>query len=118
MYSRESPCWVFVLRVLICFLLLEDFTYLFLESREEREKERERNINVWLPLTRPLLGTWLATQACALTGNQTGDPLVHRPALNPLSHTGQGSSVVFYLLFFLLLLKASSLIFVAVLVWC
>ena len=25
---------------------------------EGREKERERNINVWLPLVRPLLGTW------------------------------------------------------------
>ena len=44
----------------------------------------------WLPLVRPLLGTWPATQACALTGNQTGDPLVHRPALNPLSLTSQG----------------------------
>ena len=37
-----------------------------------------------------LLGTWPATQACALTGNQTGDPLLHSPALNPLSHTSQG----------------------------
>ena len=35
----------------------------------------------------PLLGTWPTTEACALTGNQTGDSLVHRPALNPLSHT-------------------------------
>ena len=64
--------------------------YSFLERGEEREKEREWNINVWLPLTHPLLGTWPATQACALTGNQTGDALVHRPALNPLSHTSQG----------------------------
>ena len=42
----------------------------------------------------PLLGTWPATQACALTenqtGNRTGNPLVHRPALKPLSHTSQG----------------------------
>ena len=60
----------------------------FLESR--REQERERNINVWLLLTRPLLGTWPATQACALTGNWTGHPVVLRPALNPLSHTSQG----------------------------
>ena len=28
----------------------------------------ERNINVWLPLAQPLLGTWPATQACALLG--------------------------------------------------
>ena len=40
---------------------------------------------------RPLLGTWPTTQACALTGNQTSDYLVHRPVLNPLSHTSQGS---------------------------
>ena len=58
----------------------ERFYYFFLERREGRE--RERNINVWLPLVHPLLGTWPATQACALTGNQTGDPLVRRPALN------------------------------------
>ena len=51
---------------------------------------RERNINVWLPLTRPLLGTWPTTQACALTGNRTSDPLVLRLMLNPLSHTRQG----------------------------
>ena len=41
----------------------------------------------WLPLVRPQLGTWLTTQARALTGNQTGDPLVCRLAL---SHTSQG----------------------------
>ena len=37
----------------------------------------------------PLLGVWPTTQACALTGNWTGDPLVRRPALNPLSHSSQ-----------------------------
>ena len=55
------------------------------------EKERERNINVWLPLTRPLLGTWPATQAGVLTGNQTGEALVRRWSQNPLSHTSQVS---------------------------
>ena len=54
------------------------------------------NINVWLPLARPLLGTWPTTQACALTGNQTCDPMVCRPALNPLSHTSQGSFCLAY----------------------
>ena len=39
----------------------------------------------------PLLWAWPATQAGALTGNQTGDLLVHRPSLNPLSLTIQGS---------------------------
>ena len=54
------------------------------------EKERERNINMWLPLECLLLGTWPTTQACALTGNQTCDPLLCSSVLNPLSHTGQG----------------------------
>ena len=67
-------------------IFFKDFIYLFLE----REKERKRNINVWLPLIHPLLGTWSTTQACALTGNWTSDPLVCRLALNPLSHTSQG----------------------------
>ena len=46
---------------IIHFLLLrffkKYFIYLLLERREWREKERERNINVWLPLVHPLLGT-------------------------------------------------------------
>ena len=69
---------------------LKYFIYLFLRG-ECREKEREGNINVWLPLTCPLLGTWPATQACAPTGNGTTHPLVHRLVLNPLSHNSQGS---------------------------
>ena len=77
------------------FFLFKDFIYLFLERVEGKEKERERNINVWLPLTCPLLGTWPTTQAGALIGNRTGDPLVHRPALNPLSYTSQGWTEVF-----------------------
>ena len=48
----------------------------------------------------PLLGTWPATQARALTGNPTGDPLVLSSALNPLSHTSQG-----YCLFILLMVS-------------
>ena len=42
--------------------------FLFLE-RGKGGRKRKRNINVWLPLMRPLLGTWPATQAHALTGN-------------------------------------------------
>ena len=77
------------------FLRFYLFIYLFLERREGREKERKTNINVWLPLPGPQLGTWPATQACAQTGNQTCDPLVHRPALNPLSRTSQGRRSIF-----------------------
>ena len=39
------------------FFLNKDFIYLFLERGEGREKERERNVNVWLSLMSPLLGT-------------------------------------------------------------
>ena len=61
------------------------FIYLFLE--------REGNINVWLPLERPPLGTWPATQARALNGNRTA-ALGSRPALDPRSHTSQGLNLI------------------------
>ena len=75
----------------VIFFFLKDFIDLVLQRWEG---ERERNINVWLLLMCPLLGTWPTTQACALTGNRTGDPLVHSPALTPLSHTSQGHFLV------------------------
>ena len=60
--------------------------FIYILRGEGREKERERNINQ-LALARPHLETWPATQACALTGNCTGDLLVHRPvAFNPEAH--------------------------------
>ena len=77
----------------------KDFIYLFLERRRNK-KERVRNISVWLPLVCPQLGTWPTTQACALTGNQTCDPLVHSLVLNPLSHTSQGWFFIIELLVF------------------
>ena len=43
--------------------------YLFLERGEGREKEKERNINVWLRLVHLPLGSWPATQECALSRN-------------------------------------------------
>ena len=39
----------------------------------------------------PPLGTWPASQACASTGNQISDLLVHRSVLSPLSYTSQGT---------------------------
>ena len=68
----------------------KDFIYLLLERGQGREKERKRSIGVWLPLTGPLLGSWPATQACALIGNQSGNISVCRPVLSPLAHTSQG----------------------------
>ena len=68
--------------------------FIYFQRGEGREKQKERNINVRLPPVCPQLGTWHTTQACVLTGNQTRDPLVHRLALNPLSHTSQGHSII------------------------
>ena len=68
--------------------------YLFLDRGEGREKEGEKHLCKryidQLPPPRPQLGTWPATQACALTGNQTSDPLALRLVLNALSHTSLG----------------------------
>ena len=50
-----------------------------------RKRRRERSVCGCLSL-----GTWPATQARALTGNRTSDPLIRRLVLNPLSHTSQG----------------------------
>ena len=54
---------------------------------------------MWLPLMSPLLGTWPATQACALIGNRTSGPLVRRPTLTPLSHTSQGPFSILFVFF-------------------
>ena len=90
---RMKLLWTFMHRFFV--FSFKDFIYLFLERWERREKERERNINVWLPLACPQLGMWPTTQACALTGNQTSDPLLFRLALNSLSHTSQSSCTSF-----------------------
>ena len=54
---------------LINVFIFKDF--ISLERGEGRGKGRERNTNR-LPLAHSQLGTWPATQACALTRNQTG----------------------------------------------
>ena len=86
--------WIFYFILFFKGFFFKDFIYLFLDRGEGREKEWERNINVWLPLAHPLQRTWLATQACAQTRNWTMDPLVCRPALNPLSHSNQGMEFI------------------------
>ena len=73
------------------FIFLKYFICLFLERGEGKEREGEKHQCVVASHAPPTGGlTWLATQVCALTGNQTGDPLVHRLVLSPLSHTSQG----------------------------
>ena len=67
--------------------------FIFRERGRKWGRKRERNISVWLPLVQAQLGTWPASQACALTGNRTSNLRVCRPALNPLSHASQGQSL-------------------------
>ena len=66
--------------------------YFFKQQKIACWWDREVSQNTFLHL----ILSWLryipltATQECALTGNWTRNPLVHRPALNSLSHTSQG----------------------------
>ena len=74
---------------MISFFFFRLYLFIF-RQRGSGGRKKERNYIVWLTLMRPLLGAWPATQACALSGNRTGDLLVRRPVLNPLSHSSQG----------------------------
>ena len=59
------------------------------EGKGGRKRGRETSMCGCLS-AHSLLGTWPTSQACALTGNRTGVPLVRRVVLNRLSHTSQG----------------------------
>ena len=73
--------------------IFKTFISLLIFRQRGREGEREREKHQCVVASHaPLKGTWSTTQACALTENRTGDPLVHRPALNPLSHMGSVSN--------------------------
>ena len=50
--------------MIVLFLNFFLIFYLFLEREEGREKEKARNINVWLPLACPPLGSWPTTGMC------------------------------------------------------
>ena len=41
----------------VCFVFLFFSFFFFIFRLRGREEQRERNVNVWLPLTRSLLGT-------------------------------------------------------------
>ena len=69
------------------FHFFKDLFYFF---REKGVRKRGREISMCGCLSCPLLETWPTTQACVLCENQTSNPLVHRPELNPLNYTSQG----------------------------
>ena len=89
--------------ILLFILPMPIFLFLFFKDlftiRERGKRGRETSVCEryidWLPLACPQLGTWPATQACALTGDWTSDLAIHRPALNPLNHTSQGNNANF-----------------------
>ena len=61
------------------------YLFIFREMGRERDREGEKHFCVrekQLPLTCPQPRTWPTTQACALTGNWTGDLSALRPALS------------------------------------
>ena len=87
--------FLFVLfKLYIYFFLFKILLIYFRQSRREGEREGEKHQCVVASHTPPL-GTWPATQSCALTGNVTSDPLVHSLVLNPLSHMSQGQFIYF-----------------------
>ena len=68
----------------LCFVLFFIFFlrfYLFIFREGKGRSKREENINVCLPLKRPLLATWPTNKTCALTqaGAQSTEP--HQPGL-------------------------------------
>ena len=85
-WGITAICTMFLASFLkiVLFIYFLDFVYLFLERGEGKEKEGERNIYVWLPLMCPLLGTWPATQACALTGNPVSYTHLTLPTIHVL----------------------------------
>ena len=63
------------------------YLFIFRERGGEGEKHQcEKHRSALQP------GTWPAAPARALTGNQSGDLLVHGLALSPLSHASQGEN--------------------------
>ena len=72
-------------------LFLKDFIHF--QRGEGREGEKHQCV---IALLAPYQGPWPATQACALTGNQTSDPLVPSTALTPLNRTSQDPILRFF----------------------
>ena len=94
-HLSQCSCWYQRLPdTTVSYFFKISFIY-FREKGEGGEKERERNMDVCLVASHtPQPRIWPATQARALTGNQTGNLSVRRPVLSPLSHTSQGDTTV------------------------
>ena len=76
--------------IFFIFYFLKNYLFIFRERGKEKERG-ERNNQCVVASHAPHTGNLASTtQAYALTRNRTCDPLVCRPALNPLSHISQG----------------------------
>ena len=81
---------LFFKKGLIMFFFFKIYLFIFRERGREGERDGEKHQCVVASHTAPTGDLDHTTQACTLTGNWTGNPLVHRPALNTLNHTRQG----------------------------
>ena len=84
--GSSSTFYSFIFIFILCFIF---HLFIFRERGREGDWVGEKHRYV-VTSCMPPTGNWPETQACALIGNRTGDPLVCRLALNPLSHTSQG----------------------------
>ena len=97
-YSNWDQRLHSIILALFFFFFLRFCSLIFKEGGKDRGREGEKQ---WCEKHRSVASCTLptrdlssATRACALTGNQTSNLSVCRPALNPLSHTSQGSSFI------------------------
>ena len=74
------------------------FIYLFLERGEGKETEEEKHQCVVASHVRPT-GDLTHNPGMWPDWESNPDPLVHRPALNPLSYTSQGRGFFFFFYF-------------------
>ena len=88
LHSRNPKAQLKLVGYLLVFLIF--YLFIYIERGREGEREGEKHQCVVASLLPPT-GDLATTQVCALTGNRPSKPLVHRPTLNPLSHTSQGS---------------------------
>ena len=77
----------------VIFIYFLKILFIFRERGWEGEKEGDKHQCV-VASHCPQLGTQPTSQASALIGNGTSNPLVCRPALSPLSHTNQGYRIL------------------------
>ena len=71
------------------FFFFRFYLFIFREQGREGERKGEKHQCV-VASCAPPTGDLGCNPGMCPTGNQTGDPLVPRPALNPLSHTSRG----------------------------